>query len=221
MEERREKADTRKKKRRKVKDDKEENKAPRHSVPESFKLLTGLQFSPNFFASVPTGLEEVTIEEIKQKLEPLCVFSPVDGKVVFTTTARTPLQVAQALRSVDKLYVCVQIVQNVQRPKANAEQYFEDLAKSFDWEPSIESWKACNPVLSSTIAEDKPLRFRVTFHRATCLATRNIPRAEREEEYTSMEAASWFGGGVYLKLNWEVDLSNYDVEVCQTLRGRD
>lgn len=219
------------KKRRKVEKEKEREQNTLSNgvaigLPESFCLQQhqqGRSDNPTYFVSMPTGLEAVTIEEINYKLDPIAVFSPFSGKVVFTTISKTPLQVSQCLRSVDKLYVCVDIVKNVVREKEKGLAYLESLAKSLEWEPSIETWRRCNPLQQPPQhneggINDKQLSFRVTFHRANSVSNKNVPRdTRREAEYSSMEGAGWFGGGVHEKLNWIVNLKEYDVEVRNSL----
>ena len=123
------------------------------------------------------------------------------------------------LRSIDNLSIIVleKDVEGLREQDQLKESLDEVILNSVDWIPSLQVWKEvyqfqkCDieTVLNSNAenADIKP-KFRVTCN-----------RDGKDHKFTSMEAASLFGGALNDKYFWPVSMKEYDMEVVLNIKN--
>jgi len=190
-------------------------------------------------ATVITGFESVTVAECKQKLK--C--SPVRkrGKVYFEIPVDL-VHRAIELRSVENLFVVVKDIEdfrisnNNEDDKETVLERFYQLAFELDWDLPLSVWQSYTgykgnlqwqPTSQSQQSNDdnsegqscklnvtKKTKIDETINLDSLPSFRaTATRSGIGHQFSSMEAAAKFGGGVNDCFHWRVDLSNSDIEV--------
>jgi 23S rRNA G2445 N2-methylase RlmL len=165
-------------------------------------------------ATVTTGLESIAAEECKEKLG--VEAKPEQGRIAFASDR--PVEEVLKLKGVDNVYTVISDVTNEQLTKdqEDMKQTLALLVKESEWTSGLEVWMHTVSFTKSDMdtilnesgdnTEIKP-KFRVTCNR---VGDRHC--------FTSMEAASQFGGQINERFHWPVSMKEFDVEVMLNIR---
>ncbi|KRZ15739.1 Histone H2A.V [Trichinella zimbabwensis] len=164
-----------------------------------------------FEGTVASGMEEIAILEVQAKLQ--CnLANKGRGHIVFSISDDVDVKKVLCLRSVNHINVVILdkaecSIENLE--KEEALNNLNALAQEACWDKGIEVWQsAVNSGEASFKNESFVPKFRVS-----------CQRSGGEHPFTSMEAASSFGGVVQAKFQWTVDLVNFDIEVIVRISG--
>ncbi|KRX37968.1 Histone H2A.V [Trichinella britovi] len=158
-----------------------------------------------FEGTVASGMEEIAILEVQAKLQ--CSLANKErGHIVFSISDDVDVKKVLCLRSVNHINVVILdkaecSIENLE--KKEALNNLNALVQEACWNKGIEVWQSA---LDGGEASFKNESFVPKF-RVSC------QRSGGEHPFTSMEAASSFGGVVQAKFQWTVDLVNFDIEV--------
>ncbi|KRX74776.1 Histone H2A.V [Trichinella sp. T6] len=158
-----------------------------------------------FEGTVASGMEEIAILEVQAKLQ--CSLANKErGHIVFSISDDVDVKKVLCLRSVNHINVVILdkaecSIENLE--KKEALNNLNALVQEACWNKGIEVWQsALDGGEASFENESFVPKFRVS-----------CQRSGGEHPFTSMEAASSFGGVVQAKFQWTVDLVNFDIEV--------
>ncbi|KRZ76961.1 Histone H2A.V [Trichinella papuae] len=164
-----------------------------------------------FEGTVASGMEEIAILEVQAKLQ--CnLANKGRGHIVFSISDDVDVKKVLCLRSVNHINVVILdkaecSIENLE--KEEALNNLNALAQEACWDKGIEVWQsAVDGGEASFKNESFVPKFRVS-----------CQRSGGEHPFTSMEAASSFGGVVQAKFQWNVDLVNFDIEVIVRISG--
>ncbi|KRY17751.1 Histone H2A.V, partial [Trichinella patagoniensis] len=158
-----------------------------------------------FEGTVASGMEEIAILEVQAKLQ--CSLANKErGHIVFSISDDVDVKKVLCLRSINHINVVILdkaecSIENLE--KKEALNNLNALVQEACWNKGIEVWQSA---LDGGEASFKNESFVPKF-RVSC------QRSGGEHPFTSMEAASSFGGVVQAKFQWTVDLVNFDIEV--------
>ncbi|KRX22637.1 Histone H2A.V [Trichinella nelsoni] len=164
-----------------------------------------------FEGTVASGMEEIAILEVQAKLQ--CNLANKErGHIVFSISDDVDAKKVLCLRSVNHINVVILdkaecSIENLE--KGEALNNLNALVQEACWNKGIEVWQsAVDGGEASFKNESFVPKFRVS-----------CQRSGGEHPFTSMEAASSFGGVVQAKFQWTVDLVNFDIEVIVRISG--
>eukprot|EP00727_Mastigamoeba_balamuthi_P012974 m51a1_g83 hypothetical protein (381) ;mRNA; r:270027-271367 len=163
------------------------------------------------FAVVPAVLEGLAEAEIREKLQPVEWVRAHErrGVVVFRTHA-PPAQWFQ-LRSADNLFAFIREEDTLDATADVAFKQAEDWAASADYGPALEAWKASAEFLPRK-KSGNPINTATPTFRATAIR-------EGPHEWHGPDFAGNMAGGTIEKMQWGVDLKEFDLEVYAHLYG--
>lgn len=144
-----------------------------------------------FFASVPTGLESIALDELRVRVSPERAESR-RSKIVFATDRS--FESLCSLRTVFRFFAWVGEVNHVPLDETGL-NVIRDVIGQLDWSPALGAWREQHPD-----APEQPT-FRATIRRTG------------EHAYTSMDAAGAVGAGVQRRFGWPVNLNEPQLEV--------
>lgn len=98
----------------------------------------------SFGCSVVTGLEKITIEELKEKLDITAQADSRRGKIFFKLSSLDRVHELTKLRSVEHVFAVVHVFNSdeVYETTELAERFFMRLPESIDWKDGLKSWSA-------------------------------------------------------------------------------
>jgi tRNA (guanine6-N2)-methyltransferase len=145
-----------------------------------------------YFCTVPTGLERVTLEEIRQRFPSASSLEPRRGKVLFNYDG--PAFSLFTLRSVNHLCLVCAEWEDLPLDETGL-TLLKERSERIDLLPAIEV------VQASGLLPRWPPSFRVTAERSG------------NHSYHSPQIASAVGAGIQKRYGWRVDLEHFDLEV--------
>ncbi|KRY70818.1 THUMP domain-containing protein 3 [Trichinella pseudospiralis] len=164
-----------------------------------------------FEGTVASGMEEIAILEVQAKLQ--CnLANKGRGHIVFSISDDVEVKKVLCLRSVNHINVVILdkaecSIENVE--KEEALNNLNALAQEACWDTGIEVWQSAVDGGEANLKNESFVpKFRVS-----------CQRSGGEHPFTSMEAASSFGGVVQAKFQWTVDLVYFDIEVIVRISG--
>ena len=169
--------------------------------------------------TLPTGLETIACEEIRQIFESRLStksFTTQQGKVFFKLPL-SEIYKLRTIRSVENIYAIVAQLPAYCSTKEATFSKFLTLPSELNWSSSLESWKVLNQnqnkiivPLSNEIKENLEkyesdiLKFRLSCHRAG---------AKGQHPFGSPDIERIFGGACQDHFGWTVNLKEFDVEI--------
>lgn len=163
-------------------------------------------------ATVVTGLEQMAADECQEKL--MVTAKPSQGRIMFNYT--DDLDQVLKLRAIDNVYAVIYETEALPKDKSSLTGVLNDVLEKADWMTGLKVWlksvKFTKSGLESILdrcAAEKELKpqFRVTCN-----------RAGDDHFFSSMEAASVFGGIINDAFHWPVSMKQFDVEVVLNIR---
>jgi len=144
-----------------------------------------------YFATLIAGLEEIVVDELRERLPDATVLGAVRGKVFFSSS-RPPDEVL-SLFTVENVFAYAGQICELPRTEDGLEVIEQWLA-GLELEPALEAHQQ----LHGPYGEPS---FRITAHRAGA------------HDYNSLQIAAAAGAGVVQRYGWGVDLDAYDYDV--------
>lgn len=210
-------------------------KALKSSIIKNFINNCGLC---TFGATVPTGLEFLAKEEIKEKID-IGDIELDQGRVYFNSKIDC-LPKLHSLRSVERLFLVIKTFNDYEYSESNknALEDLKKLAHNVAWPEIEEFWeenrkyqkslfkKKLVPNKSKTdvVADNTDICDKHTHQNSSVEKSSHLirfrttaNRVGKNQSITSPEAEWHFGGAIQDLTNWEVDLSSYNLEVLLTL----
>ncbi|XP_022255376.1 THUMP domain-containing protein 3-like isoform X2 [Limulus polyphemus] len=140
------------------------------------------------------------------------------------------------LRGIDHIYLVVHRVNNFGFPQEKEElkDKLEKLAEEIYWTKGLEVWSYF------TGFEKLSLKELINYHPALNESSVSISSTSEQEHgncipkfrvtcyrtgqnhnFTSMDAAAYFGGGINDRFHWKVDMKNHDIEIILNIENDD
>lgn len=150
-----------------------------------------------YFATLIAGLEEIVVDELRERLPEATFLGATRGKVFFST-AGAP-EAGLELLTIENLFAYVDQLHGLPRAEAGLDLIEEWLA-GMGLEGALE-------VHSSLHGPHPVPSFRISAQRSG------------EHEYNSLQIAAAAGAGVVQRYGWDVDLEDYDYDVRVYVSG--
>ena len=189
-----------------------------HHLENSF-IMSSLP-SAKYEATVITGFEWISTEEVKEKIEGAQNVNHSMGRVIFESNC-DPSKIIQ-LRSVDNVYVIVAQETLEQMPQDNKDDLkakLTKLMKEVDWKTGLRVWQRINPFrktedLDVILTEGEAHKQLKPAFRVTC------NRTGEGHGFKSGDAASVFGGMIEDTFKWPVSMKKFDVEIVLNVKDK-
>ncbi|XP_013787079.1 THUMP domain-containing protein 3-like isoform X1 [Limulus polyphemus] len=184
-------------------------------------------------ATVVTGFELIAKEECEEKIG---VGARTErGRIFFDVECKRVKEVSH-LRGIDHIYLVVHRVNNFGFPQEKEElkDKLEKLAEEIYWTKGLEVWSYF------TGFEKLSLKELINYHPALNESSVSISSTSEQEHgncipkfrvtcyrtgqnhnFTSMDAAAYFGGGINDRFHWKVDMKNHDIEIILNIENDD
>ena len=170
-------------------------------------------------ATVPTGLEVITCQEITELFTPILSmknFKTQQGKVFFKLPL-SQIHKIRSIRSIENLYAIVTHLPVYCSSKEETFAKFQTLPYELDWSPSLESWKIFNQAHDKIITPlSKEIRDNLEEHGSNILKFRSSCHragAKSQHSFGSPDIERLFGGVCQDYFGWNVSLKHFDVEI--------
>lgn len=168
--------------------------------------------------TVVTGFEEVASEECRSKLTVFSYYTE-RGKIIITIPSSEASTAVANLRGIDNLYVVgyhSKKSELIETSTDKCETLLRSFVKCVNWREIVNVW---HDVCGFKLSEDEILKLRgersiaegESDDRFSFRVTCN--RGGTKHSFTSMEAASLFGGEINDVFGWNVNLTKYNIEI--------